>query len=155
MIDIATCFTYAYSNGTYTDFFQTVGNSSEASTNPIDWDVNGIKIAGSKPPWLIVKIGATPFDVLTSIEIAIESDSVEDFNTNSTKKTIWHKNVPLAACDAAGDLLVNDPLGHYDYQRYLRLYFNILGSGDQATIAAWLADGPEPAVTDFDLIEAT
>lgn len=146
---IENMFTYDYSAGTYADYFQTVGDSGdEASTNIIDLGVAGIKIAGGKKsPWLIVRVG-TAFATLTSLEILLETDSDSGFATNKKQILTWHF---LAATMSVGAMLINQPLPNFDYQRYLRLYFNVVGSSASAgTLFAGISDGPEEAVTDID-----
>jgi len=131
MIDIRTCFTYAYSAGTYADFFQTV-TADAASTNLIDLDVAGIKIAGgSKPPWLIARVG-TAFATTVSINFRLQTDSASGFAT--TLRDVMTVRVPLANLDAAGDLAINQPIPHFDYQRYMRVYFDVFTNATAGTI---------------------
>jgi hypothetical protein len=148
MIDANNCFTYAYSAGTYADFFQAITTDS-ASENYIDLDVAGIKISGgAKPLWICGRVG-TVFATLTSLEILLQTDSDSGFGTTLKEVKMWHF---LTATLAAGALVINEPLGHFDYQRYMRLYFNSVGSTGTGSIAVWLAAGPEPAVTDIDQV---
>ena len=146
MIDIRTCFTYAYSAGTVDDFFQDI-TTDAASTNYIDLDANGINISGgSKPPWLIVRVG-TVFATLTSLEILLQTDSDSGFATNLKEILTWHF---LTATMTAGALLINQPLGNWKLQQYVRLYFNSVGSTGTGSLCAYLSDGPAEAETDID-----
>ena len=151
MIDLATCFTYAYSAGTFSDFVQAI-TSDAASTNIIDLDAAGIRIAGgSKPPWLILRAITAEDGTATSLEIRLQSDSDSGFATTLRDLYMWRF---LSAQMSAGALLINQPLGHWDYQRYLRLYFNAFAACGALTVVSYLAAGPESAVTDIDLVQA-
>lgn len=148
MIDIPTCFTYAYSAGTVADFKQSITGDA-ASTNIIDLDANGIKISGgSRPPWLICRV-VDAFVTLTSLEILLQTDSDSGFATTPKDVAMGHF---LLASMTAGAVLINQPLGHWDYQQYMRLYFNVVGSdpGSGSSLVAYLSDGPESAETDLD-----
>jgi hypothetical protein len=149
-IDIPTCFTYAYSAGTFADFTQAI-TSDAASTNIINLDAAGIRIAGgSKPPWLVCRVVTAEDGTLaTSLEIALETDSDSGFATTRRQINIW--NIPAARTQTAGNILINQPLPHLIYQQYLRLYFNAVTTAAALTVCAWLAAGPESAVSDFDL----
>jgi hypothetical protein len=147
MIDLKTCFTYAYSAGTSADFFQAI-TSDAASTNIIDLDTAGISIAGARPPWVVVRVG-TVFATLTSLEILLETDSDSAFGTTLKQVAKWEL---AAATMTAGALIVNQPIGNWDYQRYMRLKFNSVGSTGTGSVVAYLQDGPETAVTDIDQV---
>lgn len=150
MIDIPTCFTYAYSAGTSADFYQTV-TTDAASTNLIDWDAAGINIGGAKStPFLIVRVG-TVFASTVSINIRVQTDSDSGFAT--TLRDIMQNRIVLASL-AAGALVVNQALPVLTMQRYLRLYFDVFTSATTGTFCAYLASGPEPHVVDFDQVEA-
>ena len=152
-IDINNCFTYAYSAGTQDDFFQAV-TAQAWSTNAIDLDAAGIRIAGgSKPPWYIVKVG-TALATCVSMEIRLVTGTALTSGDISAgaKEVKIHRF--LRATMAAGALLINEPLGHFDYQRYLQVEFKPFTSATGGTFLAYLSDGPETAVTDIDLVEA-
>ena len=151
MIDIATCFTYAYSAGTFADFTQAI-TADAASTNILDFDAANIAIAGgSKPPWLVVRVVTAEDGTLgTSLEIALETDTAAGFATAKKQHRIW--NIPAARCQTAGNILINEPLGHWNFQRYMRLYFNAVTTAAALTIIAFLASGPEPAENEYDLV---
>jgi len=151
MIDLASCFTYAYSLGTQADFFQAVNTAEEVSTNTIDLGVVGIRIGGVKPPWIIGRVGVA-MDVSTTIEIKLITSTAAALNAGVKAVKAWHFT---AAQMAANTLVINEPLGHFDYQRYLGLEFSCQGTGDATTFCAYLSEGPEPAVTDIALTEAT
>jgi hypothetical protein len=144
MIDVKTCFTYAYSAGTSADFYQTV-TAAAASTNIIDLDNAGTMIVSSKGPWLCARVGAA-FVTCVSINIALETDSDSGFATTNRIVSQWR--IVLANL-AAGALVINQQLPVFDYQRYLRAYFTPFTDATLGTIAIWLSDGPETAVTDF------
>jgi len=146
MIDIKTCFSYAYSAGTVDDFYEDI-TTDAASTNYIDLQKAGINITGgSKPPWLVVRVG-TVFATLTSLEILLETDSDSGFATTKRQIGMWHF---LTASMTAGALIINQPLPGLLLQRYLRLYYNSVGSTGTGSLCAYLSDGPEQAVTDID-----
>ena len=54
----------------------------------------------------------------------------------------------------AGSLLLNIPLPHMKYQRFLRGFFNVFTSNTAGTIMLALADGPEAAALQVDHVEA-
>ena len=149
MIDIPTCFTYAYSAGTVADFYQAL-TADAASTNYIDLDKAGINIGGAhNMPFLIVRVG-TVFATTVSINIIVQTDSATNFAT--TKRDIMQVR-PALATMVAGALLINQALPVLTLQRYLRLYFDVF-TGPTGSVCAYLASGPEPHVTDYDQVEA-
>ena len=150
MIDINNCFTYAYSAGTNADFYQTVTGAEEVSTNVIHLDVAGIKIGGVRPPWWILKVG-TAFATCVSMEFKLITATAADLTTG-VKVVKSHRF--LAAELTAGALVVNEPMGHFDYQDYLGLEITPFTEATTGTICSYLARGPESAVTDIDLVEA-
>jgi len=150
MFDINTCFTYAYSAGTYADFFQDISSTEEVSTNVIDLDVAGIKIAGSNPPWLLVKVG-TAADACTSMEIKLITATASNLTTGKKHVGYWRF---LQAQMTAGAVLVNQPMGHFDYQRYLGWEFKPFTNDNSLTVLCALTTGPEPAPTDINIVEA-
>lgn len=150
MLDLRNCFTYAYSAGTWADYLQALTGDA-ASTNYVNLDAAGVVMSGgAKPTWLIVRVGAA-FVTLTSLEIAIETDSDSGFATALKEVAKWE--FALASM-TAGALLINQPLGHWSYQQYIRLYFNVVGSnpGSGSSLFACFADGPESAETDLDQV---
>lgn len=153
MIDINNCFTYAYSAGTYADFYQTINTTEEVSTNAIDLDVVGIRIAGgSRPPWIIVKIGTViAGSSVTGMEIKLITATAAALNAGVKAVKSWNFVVGTLLAKA---LVVNEPLGHFDYQRYLGMEFSPVGGTGSGTICAYLAGGPESAVTDLANTEA-
>ncbi len=149
-LDVRNTFTYAYSDGLATDWDQAV-TVDVASTNILDLDVAGIRIAGGgHPPWLIVKVKVA-FLSIVSINIRLQTDSDDGFAT--TLRDIFQARFALAQL-TAGALLINQALPHLDYQRYLRLYFDVFTSATAGTLIGYLSDGPEPAVSDVDQVEA-
>jgi len=149
MFDINNHFTYAYSAGTEADFEQALTGDA-ASTNALDLKKAAINIAaGKRPIYLIVKAGNTAdFNTLTSLEIQLCTGTSIDKSTG--KKVIQKWRYALAGL-TAGTLLVNQALPVALYQRYLYLYFNVLGSDPSAGgIKAYLSDSPESAETDVD-----
>lgn len=153
MIDIRNCFTYAYSAGTFADYIQLITGDAN-STNAIDLTANAIVMAGmTKPPWLIVRVGTVAIDLVTSIEIALETDTVVGFATNLKEIMTW--NFALAKL-TAGALLINQPFGHWKVQRWIRLYFNVVGTSCSGAagqgLIAYIAEGPEPAEVAVDEI---
>lgn len=154
MIDRRNCFTYTYSTGTFADYIQLI-TGDEESDNVIDLTANAIVMAGmTKPPWLIVRMGTVDLDLLTSIEVALETDVDDTFATGALKEIMtW--NFGLAKLKA-GKLLINQPFGHWKVQRWIRLYFNIVGTSCSGAagqgLIAYIAAGPEPAEVAVDEI---
>jgi hypothetical protein len=150
MVDINTCFTYAYSAGTVADFYQDISGAEEKSTNVIDLDVAGIKIAGATPPWLVVKVG-TAADACVSMEMKLLTATAANLETGQRVINMWRF---LQAQMTAGALLINNPLGHFDYQQFLGLEFTPFTTDNSLTVFAALMNGPEPAVTDVGSVQA-
>lgn len=148
MLDVRNCFTYNYSAGTFADFIQLI-TGDVASTNLINLTGNAVVIAGmSKSPWLIVRVGDVTINNLTSLEIALETDSNVNFATTLKEINIWHF---LLEKLTAGSLIINQPFGHWKIQQFIRLYFNVVGSNPGAGgLIAYIADGPEPAEVAVD-----
>jgi len=150
MLDIRTCFTYAYSDGSVSDFYQDVTGAEEVSSNVIDLDKAGIVIAGSaRPPWWILRVG-TVFATCVSMDFKLITATAADLTTGV--KVVASGRFLLAQL-TAGALLINQPLGNFDYQRYLGLEITPFTNATTGTIVSYLADGPEPAVTDIDRVE--
>jgi hypothetical protein len=147
MIDVNNCFTYAYSAGTFADFHEAV-TVAAISTNVIDLDNAGTKIAGgSKPPWLVVWV-ITAFASCVSMGIKLISDSVVPVLDASTAKDVATYRILLASL-TANTLIINQPLGVFDYQRYLALEYEPYTNATAGTLCAYLSAGPETAVTDI------
>ena len=151
MINKNLCFTYAYSAGTYADYFQTVTGAEEVSTNAINLDAAGIRIGGSKPPWWILRVGAA-FATCVSMEFKLITATAADLTTGV--KVVKSHRFVLAEIDAGGELVINEPLGHFDYQQFLGLEITPFTEATTGTIVSYLANGPETAVTDIDIEEA-
>ena len=147
MIDLRNSFTYAYSAGTYADHFAAF-TAGMISTNDIDLDVAGIQIAGAaKPPWLIVKVGTVFAGNTGGAQIKLITDSVDPVFDAATASDVLVFRFTMAQM-AAGALLVNCALPHYDYKRYLSLEFEpFTADASGGTLCGYLSDGPEPAVT--------
>ena len=154
MWDTRTCFTYAYSAGTYADYYQAI-TANAVSTNTLDLDAAGLAIAGgSKPPWLVARVG-TASDAAVSIEIKLVTATAADLTTGQKQLKLFRFQGGGGTSQmTAGALLINEPLGHFKYQRYLGIEFTTFTDDTTLTIAVGLNDGPEFAVTDIDLVEA-
>ena len=151
MIDLATCFTYAYSTGLVGDLFQDISGADEASTNIIDLDKAGIRISGnSRNPYLVIRIGTAVTDSV-SINFRLQTDSASGFST--TLRDVMTVRAALADLAVAGKVIVNQALPNLIYQRYMRILVDVFTSAGAGTMCAYLSDGPEDAETDFDLTE--
>ncbi|MHC4542480.1 MAG: hypothetical protein ACYS74_22290 [Planctomycetota bacterium] len=128
------CFTYAYSAGTNADWFQDISGAEEVSTNAIDLDVAGIKIAGgSKPPWLIMVVG-TAADACVTMEIKFISSTAAALNAGV--KVLQYFRFTQAQL-AANALIVNQPLGHWDYQQYIGWEFTPFTNDNSLTVCSF------------------
>lgn len=150
-LDIRNCFTYAYSNGTYTDLFQAF-TAGMISMNEIDLDVAGIRIGGgAKPPWLIVKVGPADFATNTggaNIKLVNHTDTIA---MDGTGHDILCYRFALGVM-VANALLVNQPLPNFIYERYLRIEFEPhTANATAGKLCAYLSDGPEAAVAPIPL----
>jgi hypothetical protein len=149
MFDKLNCFTYAYSAGTIADFYQAV-TADAASTNLIDLDAANLNIAGGKPLFLVLQVG-TAFATTVSVEVRLQTDTDSGFATAVKDHAVgrW----ALAAL-TANTLIHCAALPVMNYQRYLRLYFNVFTNATAGTIFAALSNGPESAVAQVDHVEA-
>lgn len=145
MFDINNVFTHDGSGG----LVQAVSGDA-ASTNLIDLNVANLNIAGGKKGTYLIVKSTVAAQTMTSLEIALETDTDSGFATAKKQVGIW--NI-VAATMTAGATLINQVLPVQKYQRYIRLYFNVINSGT-VTIFAALSDGPEAAVNQIDLVGA-
>ncbi len=150
MLNVRNNFSYAYSAGTFADYIQALTGDA-ASTNLINLGANAKVISGmTKPIWLIVRVGTAAFNTLTSLEIALETDTAVGFATALKEIRMWH--FALAKL-TAGALLINQPLPHAKIQQYIRLYYNVVGSNPSTGgLVSYLAEGPEPAEVAVDQV---
>lgn len=150
MFDINLVFTYTFSAATQADMFQTVTADAETD-NVIDLDKANIRLGAGKPLWIVAKIGAVDWATIVSLEIRLQTDTDDGFATALKDYLLgrWTR-----ANLTAGSLLLNIPLPHMQYQRYLRGYFNVFTSNTAGTIMMALTDSPEAAVAQVDHVEA-
>lgn len=150
-IDVRDMFTYNSSTGAK---YQAITGDA-ASTKTLDLGANGKHhFSGKAPVYLNIRV-KDAFETLTSLEIALETDSASDFSTNSTKKQIAIFNLALATL-AAGKAVVSMIIPDQLMQRYLRLYFNVVGSnpGANSSLWAWLSNEPLKIEEQIDLVGA-
>lgn len=148
MIDLKTCFTYTYSAGTDADLYEAI-TAAAVSANYIDLDAAGIRPAGGKPPWLVVKVG-TVFATIVSMGIKLVSDSVIPVIDAATGIDVVIYRFALARM-TAGALLINQPLPHFKYRQFLTLEWEPYTEGT-GSLLAYLSQGPETAP---DVVEQT
>lgn len=119
-----------------------------ASTNIIDLAKAGKNIAAGKKGIYLIIIATEVFATLTSLEILLETSSAEDFGTNKLQVEMRHY---LRQTMTAGQILWNQRLNVALYQRYLRLYFAVVGTtASTGKLIAGLTDGPESAQAQID-----
>lgn len=142
-IDVATCFTYAYSAGTHADFYQNI-NGDEESTNVIDlW---GVDTLPSGNTWIELTGSGCPYLICKSIAAGSGGTYLQAGLVSSTSTTLSGATVVCVykialGAITAGALLVNQRIPAGRYYRYLGLYFDI----DTTTCAQFLAHlSPEP-----------
>ncbi len=150
MFSINNVFTYTFSAGTDADMFQTI-TADEASDNIIDLDKANIRLGAGKPMWVIARIGSVDWATIVSLEIILQTDTDTTF---STALKIYKLGRFALADMVAGALLLNTPLPHMKYQRYMRIFFNVFTSNTAGTIMVALADGPEEAALQIDMVDA-
>lgn len=153
MIDIGCCFTYAYASGVIGDFYQDISGAEEVSTNAINLDVVGIKIGGVRPPWLHLFVGAAA-TAGVSMEFKLVDASADDLTTDVRYIKYWRFTRASPAQLTAGKQLINEPLGHWDYQKYLGFEFKPFTACDSLTVIAWLDGGPMPGEATLPITEA-
>lgn len=143
MFDQLNCFT-VQTDGTLVQAI----TGDAVSTNILNLDVAGISpVNPSIGSYLIIKVIAA-FVTLTTLEIKLET-ATDASETGLKQIQKWQ--FPLAAL-TAGALIVNQMLPVWDFQQFLQLDFNVVGSdpGSGSTLFASLADGPETPQTDLD-----
>jgi len=149
MYDINNVFTHTYSAGTDADLYQTI-TADAASSNLIDLDKTNIKLGAGKPMFIIAKVG-TLFATTVSMEIRMQTDTDSAFGTVLKDYLLGRWAVAQLT---AGALLLNIPMPVMQYQRYVRLYFNMFTNATAGTLFAALADSPEEAALQVDHVEA-
>ena len=138
MIDRNNCFTYAYNDGSFTDYLQNI-NGDEALTNVINLDTSGVSMVGHKGPYLIaysIAAGSGTGD----IEIRLVS-STSTTMSGATTVNVWKFADTVMT---AGALLINQQLPVGLYNQYLGLYFDSTTT-TCSQFLAYLSDTPEPA----------
>ena len=151
MYSIENVFTYAFSAGDETDLFQAV-TADAASTNIIDLDKANIKLGAGKPMYIIARIGAVDWATIVSLEIKLQTDTASGFSTAVKDYILGRWAVAQLT---AGALLLNIPMPVMQYQRFLRVHFNVFTSASPAAdIMVALADSPEEAALQVDHVEA-
>ena len=96
--------------------------ASAASTNVID--TRTVKDISKGAPVKITGRVTEAFNNLTSLNVAIQTDTVENFASPTTLASV---DVLLADLDAIGDLLIDMYLPR-GAQRYLRLNYTVTGT---------------------------
>jgi hypothetical protein len=149
-IDINDMFTYDSSTAIK---YQAITGDA-ASTKSIDLGANGKHhFSGKAPVYLNIRVNAA-FNTLDSLEIAFESDSASDFTTSSTKKQVVISNIARANL-TAGKAIVSYIIPDQLWQRYVRLYFNVVGSNPSTgSLWAWLSNEPLNIEDQIDLVGA-
>ena len=121
-LDLRNCFTYAYSAGTSADLFAAC-TAGALLTNYLDFDSTGLAPVGSsKPPYLVVKVGTAFAGNTGGAQIKLITDSVIPVFDAATAGDVMVHRFTMAQM-AAGALLVNQALPHYDYLTFLALEF--------------------------------
>ncbi len=138
---------FTYNSSTHAHYQAITGSAASASY--LDNGVNGKKMfSGKKPVYLVVRVGTT-FAKLTSLGIALETDTVTAFN--STLKQVLNMTIAKASL-VAGACVVCQILPNQNWQRYMRLYFTNNGTTEDAgTVYAYLTDQPENIDAQIDV----
>lgn len=138
---------FTYNSSTYAHYQAITGNA--ASNSYIDLGVNAKKMfSGKKPVYLVVRVG-TAFAKLTSLGIALESDTSSGFG--AVLKQVLNMTIAKAGL-TAGACVVCQILPNQNWQRYLRLYFTNNGTAEDAgTVYAYLTDQPENIDAQIDV----
>ena len=147
-MDVRDMFTY---NSTTGAKYQALTGDA-ASTQTIDLGKDSKHhFSGISPVYLNVQV-KDAFNTLTSLEIALESDSASDFSTSSTKKQVQIANIILAGL-TAGRSIVSFIIPDQLWQQYVRLYFNVIGSNPSTgSVWAWLSNVPLVIDEQIDLV---
>lgn len=145
MWDVNNMFTHDGSGG----LVQAI-TADAASTNIIDLDVEGLNIAAGKKGIYLVVVVIEEFNNLGSLELLVQTDTNDNFATNL--KEIWKREFALADL-TVGQLLFNQRLPVEIYQRYIRLFFKVVGSNpDTGKVQGGFTDGPESAQAQLDQV---
>jgi len=152
-MDLKQIFTYDDSTGYK---YQAVTADAASQADPLDLGAEGKQMFSGKAPVylnIVTYAGFTTGDGMTSIEIALETDTSSAFAT--AKKQVALFNIVLADLAVAGKVLVSQILPRQAWQRYMRLYFNVIdGTGSAGSFIAWLSDMPLDQSSQIDLVGA-
>lgn len=145
MWDILNLFTHDGSGG----LSQAI-TADAATTNVMDLGAANLNIAGGKKGIYLVAIVTETFTNLTSLEILLQTDTDSTFAT--ALKEVEKREFALATL-VAGTILINQRLNVALYQRWMRGYFNVVGSTpDAGEIIMGFTDGPESAGPQLDQV---
>lgn len=150
MLELKTCLTYAYSDGSFSDFAQDFTSGNEASVNKIDLDAANLDIASGKPLFLVVVVETAAS--LTDCEIVLETDTATGFTTAKKQIMMWNL---LEAQMTAGAVIINQALPIQKYQQFMRLKVFPNGGSQTVSLIAILTDAPEKAMAQIDQISVS
>lgn len=92
------------------------------------------------PLYLVVQIDAN-FNLLTTLEATLQSDSTSDLATSPTNH-ISTGAIPLASLVAGAQFIVPLPPG--DYERYVGINYDVVGTNpSQGAISAFITTDPQ------------
>lgn len=147
MLDLKNCFTYTFSAGTFADWHEAVTQAA-ISANIIDLGIAAaddiVPSGGDSPLWLVVRT-VTAFATTVSMGIKLITDSVLPVLDAATADDVLVSRFALAEL-TANTLLINQPLPHFKYKKYLGIEYEPYTNATAGTIMAYLTDGPEPAI---------
>lgn len=147
MLELRTCFTWAYSDGSFSDFCQDFTSSNEPTTNLINLDAADLDIASGKPVYLIALV--TTLASLTDCEIVLETDTAAGFSTAVKQVMMWNL---LEAQMTAGKIIINQALPVQLYQQFMRLRVYPNGGAQTVSLCIFLSADPEKAMAQIDQI---
>lgn len=145
MWDVNNMFTHDGSGG----LVQTITDSA-ASTNVLDLAKAGKNIAAGKKGVYLVGIATEAFATLTSLEILLRTATDEAMTSDVKEVEMKHF---LRATLSAGQIFWNQRLNVALYQRYMDVYFAVVGTtASTGKIQMGFCDGPESAQTQIDQV---
>ncbi len=155
MLDRRNCFTYAYSDGSKSDFEYDMGGSQASEELPNVLDLIGaaspstIRIGeAKKAPYLIIKVTEAFAGGGSGAEFILYTHTAADV---SGGKAIWSTGILNITQLALGTILqIALPPGKYS--RYLGIdYVAISQTHSAGKVVAWISANAEPDVTLLDM----
>jgi hypothetical protein len=119
---------------------QTV-TSTAAATNVLDMQAADLEMGAGNPVYLNIRVG-TAYSGGTSVTFALVNEV--DATIDGSSVVVWQSPAIVVANLTAGAWVKRMALPvDFDSDRYIGLYYTVVGSPSAGTINAWLDHGPQ------------